>query len=59
MVARLVLSGFPWLSPGYAMIDSLLAGWAPLFESTAYRGPRHSVALSVPLTPVLRGRGGS
>ena len=25
------LSGFPWLSLGYAMIDSPLAGWAPLF----------------------------
>lgn len=24
------LSGFPWLSLGYAQIDSLLAGWAPL-----------------------------
>jgi apolipoprotein N-acyltransferase len=26
-----LLSGFPWLSAGYAMIDSPLAGWAPLF----------------------------
>lgn len=25
------LSGFPWLSLGYAFIDSPLAGWAPLF----------------------------
>ena len=25
-----LLSGFPWLSTGYAMIDSPLAGWAPL-----------------------------
>jgi apolipoprotein N-acyltransferase len=26
-----LLSGFPWLSVGYAMIDSPLAGWAPIF----------------------------
>ena len=26
-----LLSGFPWLSLGYAMIDSPIAGWAPLF----------------------------
>jgi apolipoprotein N-acyltransferase len=26
-----LFSGFPWLSTGYAMIDSPLSGWAPIF----------------------------
>ncbi len=48
-----VLSGFPWLSLGYAFIDTPLAGWAPLLGvygvtwAAAYAG----VALVLVFTP--------
>jgi apolipoprotein N-acyltransferase len=48
-----VLSGFPWLSLGYAMIDSPLAGWAPLFGvyGVSWAAVTVAVALNVLLTP--------
>jgi apolipoprotein N-acyltransferase len=47
-----VLSGFPWLSLGYAMIDSPLAGWAPLFGvyGVSWAAVTIAVALNVLLT---------
>jgi apolipoprotein N-acyltransferase len=53
------LSGFPWLSLGYAMIDSPLAGWAPLFGvyGVSWAAVVIAVALNVLLTPgVARSR---
>ncbi|MEA3149610.1 MAG: apolipoprotein N-acyltransferase, partial [Gammaproteobacteria bacterium] len=50
-----ILTGFPWLSLGYAFIDTPLAGWAPLLGvygvtwAAAYAG----VALSVVFAPGL------
>jgi len=53
------LSGFPWLSLGYAMIDSPLAGWAPWFGvyGVSWAAVVIAVALNVLLTPgVARSR---
>jgi apolipoprotein N-acyltransferase len=46
-----LLSGFPWLSTGYALIDSPLAGWAPLFG--VYGITWAAAALSVAVTVVF------
>jgi apolipoprotein N-acyltransferase len=49
------LSGFPWLSLGYSLIDSPLAGWAPLLGvyGVTWAAVMISVALNVLLTPAL------
>jgi len=45
------LSGFPWLSLGYAMIDSPLKGWAPLFG--VYGVSAAAVVIAVALNALL------
>lgn len=49
-----VLSGFPWLSLGYAFIDSPLAGWAPLL---GVYGVTWAAAAAASGIHVLFGRG--
>jgi apolipoprotein N-acyltransferase len=41
------LSGFPWLSLGYAFIDSPLAGWAPLFGVYGVTAAAAAVAVAI------------
>lgn len=47
------LSGFPWLSLGYAFIDSPLAGWAPLLGvyGVTWAAAVAAVAVSVVFAP--------
>lgn len=50
-----LLSGFPWLSLGYALIDSQLAGFAPLFGvyAVSWAGAMVAVAINVVLAPAV------
>jgi apolipoprotein N-acyltransferase len=50
-----LLSGFPWLSTGYAMIDSPLSGWAPIFGvyGVTWVAATVSVAIYVVFTPAV------
>lgn len=50
-----LLSGFPWLSTGYALIDSPLAGWAPLLGvyGVTWAATLISVGVNVVFMPAL------
>jgi apolipoprotein N-acyltransferase len=50
-----VLSGFPWLSTGYALIDSPLSGWAPIFGvyAVTWAAVMVSVAINVAFMPAV------
>src|ERR1700734_3257814 len=50
-----LLSGFPWLSTGYAMIDSPLAGWAPLLGvyGVTWAAALIAVAVNVAFMPAV------
>jgi apolipoprotein N-acyltransferase len=51
-----LFSGFPWLSLGYSLIDSPLAGWAPIFGvyGVTWAAAMISVAINVVLMPAVR-----
>jgi apolipoprotein N-acyltransferase len=51
-----LLSGLPWLSTGYAMIDSPLSGWAPAFGvyAVTWASATVSVAIYVLFAPAVR-----
>jgi apolipoprotein N-acyltransferase len=44
-----LLSGFPWLSTGYALIDSPLSGWAPIFGVYAVTWAAIAIAVAINL----------
>jgi apolipoprotein N-acyltransferase len=50
-----VLSGFPWLSAGYALIDSPLSGWAPIFGvyGVTWAAVMVSAAINVAFMPAV------
>jgi apolipoprotein N-acyltransferase len=50
-----LLSGFPWLSTGYAMIDSPLSGWAPIFGvyGLTWAAATVSVAINIVFMPAV------
>jgi apolipoprotein N-acyltransferase len=50
-----VLSGFPWLSTGYALIDSPLSGWGPIFGvyAVTWAAVMVSVAINVAFMPAV------
>ncbi|HEY0748636.1 MAG TPA: apolipoprotein N-acyltransferase [Steroidobacteraceae bacterium] len=50
-----VLSGFPWLSTGYALIDSPLSGWAPIFGvyAVTWAAVMVSAAINVAFMPAV------
>jgi apolipoprotein N-acyltransferase len=50
-----LLSGFPWLSTGYAMIDSPLSGWAPIFGvyGLTWAAATISVAINIVFTRAM------
>jgi apolipoprotein N-acyltransferase len=47
-----ILSGFPWLSLGYAMIDSPLKGWAPLLGVYGVTWAAAAIAAALSVLPM-------
>jgi apolipoprotein N-acyltransferase len=53
-----LLSGFPWLSTGYALIDSPLSGWAPVLGvyGITWAGAMIAIAINVVFMPAAAPR---